>query len=78
MATKTRDESSPPGYDPSQFPPFAVTVTLTQGTPYGAGHMFPCCDPRLSMTLGYATMSWQRRSAKGLLPGDRSVDAEFS
>jgi 8-oxo-dGTP diphosphatase len=37
MATKTRDESSPPGYDPSQFPPFAVTVdivilTMTGGT----------------------------------------------
>jgi 8-oxo-dGTP diphosphatase len=28
MATKTRDESSPPGYDPSQFPPFAVTVDI--------------------------------------------------
>jgi 8-oxo-dGTP diphosphatase len=28
MTTKTRDESSPPGYDPSQFPPFAVTVDI--------------------------------------------------
>jgi 8-oxo-dGTP diphosphatase len=28
MSTKTRDESSPPGYDPTQFPPFAVTVEI--------------------------------------------------
>ncbi len=28
MSTKTRDESSPPGYDPTQFPPFAVTVDI--------------------------------------------------
>jgi 8-oxo-dGTP diphosphatase len=28
MTTKTRDEVSPPGYDPSQFPPFAVTVDI--------------------------------------------------
>jgi len=28
MSTKTRDDSSPPGYDPSQFPPFAVTVDI--------------------------------------------------
>jgi 8-oxo-dGTP diphosphatase len=28
METKTRDEWSPPGYDPSQFPPFAVTVDI--------------------------------------------------
>src|SRR5262245_31294654 len=28
MSTKTRDESSPSGYDPTQFPPFAVTVDI--------------------------------------------------
>jgi len=28
MTTKTRDDSSPRGYDPSQFPPFAVTVDI--------------------------------------------------
>ena len=28
MATKTRDGSAPPNYDPSQFPPFAVTVDV--------------------------------------------------
>src|SRR5262245_2984910 len=28
MATKTRDEGSPPGYDPTQFPAFAVTVDI--------------------------------------------------
>jgi 8-oxo-dGTP diphosphatase len=28
MSTRTRDESVPPGYDPSQFPPFAVTVDV--------------------------------------------------
>jgi 8-oxo-dGTP diphosphatase len=28
MATKTRNERSPAGYDPSQFPPFAVTVDV--------------------------------------------------
>jgi 8-oxo-dGTP diphosphatase len=28
VATKTRDGSAPPNYDPSQFPPFAVTVDV--------------------------------------------------
>ena len=28
MKTKTRDPGSPKGYDPSQFPPFAVTVDV--------------------------------------------------
>ena len=28
MTTRTRDEGVPPGYDPSQFPPFAVTVDI--------------------------------------------------
>jgi 8-oxo-dGTP diphosphatase len=28
MTTKTRDEGRPTGYDPSQFPPFAVTVDI--------------------------------------------------
>ena len=28
MATKTSDEGRPPGYDPTQFPPFAVTVDI--------------------------------------------------
>ena len=28
MTTKTRDDASPPGYDPTQFPPFAVTVDI--------------------------------------------------
>jgi 8-oxo-dGTP diphosphatase len=28
MATKTRDANAPTGYDPSQFPPFAVTVDV--------------------------------------------------
>ena len=37
MSTKTRGESSPPGYDPTDFPPFAVTVdivilTMSAGT----------------------------------------------
>jgi 8-oxo-dGTP diphosphatase len=28
MTTRTRDENPPPGYDPSQFPAFAVTVDV--------------------------------------------------
>ncbi|MDQ3162208.1 MAG: NUDIX hydrolase [Actinomycetota bacterium] len=37
MATKTRDGDAPPGYDPSRFPTFAVTVdvvilTMSEGT----------------------------------------------
>src|SRR5262245_18697955 len=28
MTTKTRDDATPPGYDPTQFPPFAVTVDI--------------------------------------------------
>ena len=28
MSTKTRGEGSPPAYDPTQFPPFAVTVDI--------------------------------------------------
>ena len=28
MTTKTSDQNPPPGYDPSQFPPFAVTVDV--------------------------------------------------
>lgn len=39
MATKTRDPGVPPGYDPSQFPAFAVTVdvvilTMSEGLPH--------------------------------------------
>ena len=38
MTTKTTHEQAPLGYDPSQFPAFAVTVdvvilTMSEGTP---------------------------------------------
>ena len=70
MATKTRDESSPRGYDPSQFPPFAVTVdivilTMSGGTlnvllvrrgeaPYAGMWAIPGGFKRPNETLGEA------------------------